>query len=102
MVWGYEKAIYRLNTESSREDALERNALAALEAVPLETMRRFVIRAHRFADAYRHGLDGAQLEGTKDIVFFLLILERRWRRLESAEEGTQMQASVEWCPKKEM
>ncbi|KAJ7249595.1 hypothetical protein C8J57DRAFT_1047638 [Mycena rebaudengoi] len=23
-------------------------------------MRRFVIRAHRFADAYRHGLDGAQ------------------------------------------
>ncbi|KAJ6467484.1 hypothetical protein DFH09DRAFT_956164, partial [Mycena vulgaris] len=23
-------------------------------------MRRFVLRAHRFADAYRHGLDGAQ------------------------------------------
>ncbi|KAJ7247551.1 hypothetical protein C8J57DRAFT_1047007 [Mycena rebaudengoi] len=60
MVWGYEKAIYRLNPESSRENALERNALAALEAVPLETMRRFVIWAHRFADAYRHGLDGAQ------------------------------------------
>ncbi|KAJ7023343.1 hypothetical protein C8F04DRAFT_970314 [Mycena alexandri] len=23
-------------------------------------MRRFVLRAHRFADAYRHGLDGPQ------------------------------------------
>jgi hypothetical protein len=60
MVWGYAKRIYRLNPESSREDALERNTLAALEQVPLESMRRFAIRAHRFADAYRHGLDGAQ------------------------------------------
>jgi hypothetical protein len=60
MVWGYAKRIYRLMPESSREDALERNTLNALEQVPLDSMRRFVIRAHRFADAYRHGLDGAQ------------------------------------------
>ncbi|KAJ7742017.1 hypothetical protein B0H16DRAFT_1323496 [Mycena metata] len=60
MIWGYAKRIYRLNPESSREDALERNTLDALEQVPLDSMRRFVIRAHRFADAYRRGLDGAQ------------------------------------------
>jgi transposase len=39
--WGYAKRIYRLNPESSREDHLERNALAALDAIPLETMRRY-------------------------------------------------------------
>ncbi|KAF7373843.1 hypothetical protein MSAN_00596200 [Mycena sanguinolenta] len=60
MVWGYAKRIYRLNPESSREDVLEKNTLNALEQVPLESMRRFVLRAHRFADAYRHGLDGPQ------------------------------------------
>jgi hypothetical protein len=60
MVWGYAKRIYRLNPESSREDALERNTLSALDEVPLESMRRFVLRAHRFSDAYRHGLDGSQ------------------------------------------
>jgi hypothetical protein len=60
MVWGYAKRIYQLNPKSSWEDALERNTLDALEHVPLESMRRFVQRAHRFADAYRHGLDGAQ------------------------------------------
>jgi hypothetical protein len=60
MVWGYAKHIYRLNPESSREDTLERNTLSALEQVPLESMRRFVLRTHRFADAYRHGLDGSQ------------------------------------------
>ncbi|KAJ7713820.1 hypothetical protein B0H16DRAFT_1341048 [Mycena metata] len=60
MVWGYAKRIYRLNPESSREDTLERNTLNALDEVPLASMRRFVLRAHHFADAYRHGLDGAQ------------------------------------------
>ena len=54
------KRVYRLNPESSREDVLEKNTLGALEQVPLESMRRFVLRAHRFADAYRHGLDGPQ------------------------------------------
>jgi hypothetical protein len=38
--WGYAKRIYRLNPESSREDALERNALEALSSIPLITMRR--------------------------------------------------------------
>lgn len=60
MVWGYAKRVYRLKPESSREDILERNTLEALEEVPLESMRRFVLRAHRFADAYLHGLDGPQ------------------------------------------
>ncbi|KAJ7784221.1 hypothetical protein B0H16DRAFT_1296767 [Mycena metata] len=60
MVWGYTKRIYRLNPESSREDALEQNTLDVLQSVPLDSMRRFLLRAHRFADAYRHGLDGAQ------------------------------------------
>ncbi|KAJ7748061.1 hypothetical protein B0H16DRAFT_1319961 [Mycena metata] len=60
MVWGHAKCIYRLNPESSWEDALERNTLNALDEVPLASMRRFVLHAHRFADAYRHGLDGAQ------------------------------------------
>ena len=40
MCWGYAKGVYRLNPESSREDALEKNALAALDAVPLESIRR--------------------------------------------------------------
>jgi hypothetical protein len=40
--WGYAKRLYRLNPESSREDHLQRNALAALDAIPLESMRRFV------------------------------------------------------------
>ncbi|KAJ7075762.1 hypothetical protein C8R43DRAFT_1092969 [Mycena crocata] len=51
---------YRRNAESLREDALERNTLSVLEQVPLKSMRRFVLRAHRFADAYCHGLDGSQ------------------------------------------
>jgi hypothetical protein len=38
--WGYAKRLYRLNPESSREDVLERNSLAALDAVPLVSMRR--------------------------------------------------------------
>ncbi|GLB37418.1 hypothetical protein LshimejAT787_0404690 [Lyophyllum shimeji] len=38
--WGYAKRVYRLNLESSREDVLEKNALAALDAVPIESMRR--------------------------------------------------------------
>jgi hypothetical protein len=38
--WGYAKRLYRLNAASSREDHLERNALAALDAVPLDVMRR--------------------------------------------------------------
>lgn len=58
--WGYAKRIYRMNPESSREDVLERNTLAALDAVPLESMRRFANRSRRFIDAYSRGLTGSQ------------------------------------------
>jgi len=58
--WGYAKRIYRLNPESSREDVLERNALSALEAVPLDSMRKFATRSQRFMDAYSRGLNGRQ------------------------------------------
>lgn len=40
--WGYAKRLYRMFPESSREDVLEKNALEALDAVPLESMRRWV------------------------------------------------------------
>ncbi|KAJ6501132.1 hypothetical protein C8R47DRAFT_1068113 [Mycena vitilis] len=38
--WGYAKRVYRLNPQSSLEKALKTNALATLDAVPLESMRR--------------------------------------------------------------
>lgn len=38
--WGYAKRLYRLNPPSSREEQLEKNALEALNAVPLVSMRR--------------------------------------------------------------
>ncbi|KAF7969760.1 hypothetical protein HWV62_11377 [Athelia sp. TMB] len=41
-VWGYAKRIYRHYPASSREADLEKNLLAALESVPLETMRKYV------------------------------------------------------------
>jgi hypothetical protein len=41
--WGYAKRLYRMSPESSREDHLEDNALNALAAIPLATMRRYVI-----------------------------------------------------------
>ncbi|KAF8800309.1 hypothetical protein BYT27DRAFT_7117577 [Phlegmacium glaucopus] len=58
--WGYAKRIYRLNPESSREDHLEKNALDALEAVSLTSMRKFATRSRRFMDAYEQGLNGRQ------------------------------------------
>jgi len=38
--WGYAKRIYRLNPDSSKQEALEANALAAVESVPLSSMRK--------------------------------------------------------------
>lgn len=58
--WGYAKRVYRLNPPSSREDQLEKNALAALDAVPLTSMRKFAIRSRRFMNAYERGLNGHQ------------------------------------------
>ncbi|KAI5900010.1 uncharacterized protein SCHCODRAFT_02661576 [Schizophyllum commune H4-8] len=61
MCWGYAKGVYQLNPESSREDALGKNALAALDAVPLESIRRYTMRTCRFASAYAvFGLNGKQ------------------------------------------
>ncbi|KDQ14166.1 hypothetical protein BOTBODRAFT_110427, partial [Botryobasidium botryosum FD-172 SS1] len=40
--WGYFKWVYREFPPSSTEDDLERNVLAALEAVPIDTLRRCV------------------------------------------------------------
>ena len=42
MCWGYAKHLYRLNPESSKEDVLEKNALAALEQIPLEVICQYV------------------------------------------------------------
>ncbi|KAJ7435698.1 hypothetical protein B0H11DRAFT_1643795, partial [Mycena galericulata] len=58
--WGYAKRIYRMFPSSSKEEDLERNMNAALDAVPLETMRKFATRSERFMDAYRKGLSGDQ------------------------------------------
>jgi len=58
--WGYAKRTYRLNPESSREDALQRNALSALDSIPLSSMRKFANRSRRFMDAYGKGLNGRQ------------------------------------------
>ena len=52
--------MYRLNPKSSREDVLERNALQALETIPLPTMRQFANRSNWFMDAYSHGLNRSQ------------------------------------------
>ncbi|KAF7327064.1 hypothetical protein MKEN_00281700 [Mycena kentingensis (nom. inval.)] len=60
MVWGFAKRIYRDYPPSSNEDILEQNTLKALDAVPLTTIRRFVMRALRFGEAYRLGLTGAE------------------------------------------
>ncbi|KAJ7930294.1 hypothetical protein B0H13DRAFT_1581499, partial [Mycena leptocephala] len=45
---------------TSAKADLERNMNAALDAVPLESMRRFSTRSERFMHAYRKGLSGDQ------------------------------------------
>ncbi|KAF9501342.1 hypothetical protein BDN71DRAFT_1380070 [Pleurotus eryngii] len=56
--WGYAKWIYQLNPASSQKDDLEKNAVAALEAVPLKTM--FASHSCHFMDAYSCGLNSCQ------------------------------------------
>ena len=72
--WGFAKRRYRLNPPSPREADLERNMVAALDSVPLTTMRRcdtflpilffltegdrYATRSLRFMHAYHLGLDG--------------------------------------------
>lgn len=48
------------NEVSLHEDHLERNMLAALEAVPLKSMRKFATRSWHFMDVYARGLNGRQ------------------------------------------
>jgi hypothetical protein len=60
MCWGFAKRLYRLCPESSKEEDLERNTINLVDAIPLVAMRRFVNRTTRFADAYQHGLNGAE------------------------------------------
>ncbi|SJL08507.1 uncharacterized protein ARMOST_11871 [Armillaria ostoyae] len=74
--WGFAKRVYRMFPTSSSESDLKDNLLAALDAVPLASMRwymssscffsisnipnpRFATRSSRFADGYHLGLDGA-------------------------------------------
>jgi transposase len=38
--WGYPKWIYQMFPTSSKEEDLERNMNAALDAVPIETMQK--------------------------------------------------------------
>lgn len=61
--WGYAKRVYRLNPESSREDALVDNAVKALEEVPLITIRRSVI----CLPFWRHNLPSAAVSSTAHI-----------------------------------
>jgi hypothetical protein len=58
--WGRAKSVYRTYPESSREDHLERNAITALDSIPLAMMRKFANRSLRFMNAYERGLNGRQ------------------------------------------
>ena len=58
--WEYSKWIYCLNPESSCEDVLQKNMLAALESVSLKSMRKFANHSCRFINSYMHGLNGRQ------------------------------------------
>ena len=40
--WGYVKRLYRMKPESSKEAQLEINALECLDAIPIESIRRYV------------------------------------------------------------
>ncbi|KAF9463511.1 hypothetical protein BDZ94DRAFT_1236163 [Collybia nuda] len=56
--WGYAKRKYREFPPSSAEADLQKNVLAALDMIPLVTMRRFSYHSQRFMHAYNEGLSG--------------------------------------------
>ncbi|KAF7319733.1 hypothetical protein MKEN_00755500 [Mycena kentingensis (nom. inval.)] len=58
--WGHGKRLYRLNPPSSKEEDVIANALAALDSIPLDAIRKYCNRAWRFTDAYQKGLTGMQ------------------------------------------
>ncbi|KAF8223078.1 hypothetical protein L208DRAFT_1215825, partial [Tricholoma matsutake] len=53
--------IYRVNPESSHEDVLEKNMLAALESVPLKSMHKFANHSCKFMNSHMYGLNGRQV-----------------------------------------
>lgn len=57
MYWGWIKYRYRQVPKKSFEDA-KKTAIAALDACPVDVIRRFINRAWRFMSAYRLGLKG--------------------------------------------
>ncbi|KAF9503146.1 hypothetical protein BS47DRAFT_1374494 [Hydnum rufescens UP504] len=60
MCWGYGKQVYCQYPISSDPSVLEKNALMALESVPLLSMRWFSNWSLRFMDGYRCGLNGLE------------------------------------------
>ncbi|KAF8906056.1 hypothetical protein CPB84DRAFT_1823054 [Gymnopilus junonius] len=62
-----EKRIQRMYPESSKEDQLEINTIAALESIPLQMMRKFANRSLRFMDAYIRGLNGLSYEKSMQV-----------------------------------
>ncbi|KAG2097742.1 uncharacterized protein F5147DRAFT_583352 [Suillus discolor] len=58
--WGFVKQLYRMKDQSSSEEVLEWNVIESLDAVPMESMRRFAMMSARFIDAYQKGLNGMQ------------------------------------------
>ncbi|KAF9459536.1 hypothetical protein BDZ94DRAFT_1284360 [Collybia nuda] len=56
--WGYAKRKYREFPPSSAKADLQKNVLAALDMIPLVTMRRFSYCSQRFMHAYNEGLSG--------------------------------------------
>ncbi|KAM6489428.1 hypothetical protein JOM56_015145, partial [Amanita muscaria] len=56
--WGYAKRKYREFPPSSKEADLEKNLLASLEMVSIQSMRRYSYRAQRFMNLYHEGLSG--------------------------------------------
>ena len=66
--WGYAKRLYQLNLESSWEDQLELNAIAALDAVPIISMHRWVLKLL----ASKHNLDLSSFQQVFDMFMAVL------------------------------
>ncbi|KAG2141966.1 hypothetical protein DEU56DRAFT_870755 [Suillus clintonianus] len=58
--WGFAKRLYRMKDQLSSEVVLEHNVIRSLDAMPIQSMRRFANRSLRFIDAYQKGLNGVQ------------------------------------------
>ncbi|OAX31770.1 hypothetical protein K503DRAFT_777311 [Rhizopogon vinicolor AM-OR11-026] len=74
--WGYSKRVYRGFPMSPIEADLERDVLAALEAVPLDAIRRFSTRSLRFMGAYRRGLMESRQRGLRSNIKVTMCFRR--------------------------